>query len=139
MPPPERVNPPEDDMEAAEIPPLNVEVAPEVLVMEPPERERPVEEFNEVRFKPPDQVEVAPEVFVIEPPVRARPPAPIPKDERVMPPVYVEVAVPVTAMSGVMTDEVANTPETVVEPATKTFPWTPKTKFEPTEVVPTPA
>ena len=139
MPPPDKVNPPDEAREATESPPENVEVAVEVISKLPPEMERPVEEFREVKLNPPEKVEVALDVLVNEPPVSERPPVPMPREEIVIPPVKDEVAEPVTAMSGVMTDEVAKKPEAVVVPAIKILPWTPKANPEPTEVVPTPA
>ena len=125
MPPPVRVKPPAEEIEAAAKPPERVEVAVEVISNEPPETERPVEALSEVRARPPEKVEVAVEVFVTEPPEIARPPV-TPSCEAVMPPVKLEVAAPVTLMSGVMTDEVAKRPETEVVPEMRASPCTDK-------------
>ena len=125
MPPPVRVKPPAEEIEAAARPPEKVEVAVEVISNEPPETERPVEALSEVRERPPEKVEVAVEVFVTEPPEIARPPV-TPSCEAVMPPVKLEVAAPVTLMSGVMTDEVAKRPETEVVPEMRASPCTDK-------------
>jgi len=134
-PPPVRVNPPDEARDVTERPPEKVEVAVLVMRREPPEIESPVEEFREVRESPPDQVDVAVEVLVMEPPVKASPPV-TPKLEAVMPPTKDDVAAPVTAMIGVMMEEVAKSPETVVLPEIETFPAT--AKVVPGVAVPTP-
>lgn len=135
MPPPVRVRPPEEEREAKEAPPLKVEEAVEVTRNEPSVTASPEERRREVKDKPPDQVEVAVEVLRREPPEIERPPV-TPKADAVIPPVYEEVAAPVTEMRGVMMEEVAERPETVVEPEMETWPAT--AKAVPGVVVPTP-
>ena len=135
IPPPVKVNPPEDERPATTSPPEKVEVAVPVTRREPSVTARPPDERSERTESPPDQVEVAVEVFKIDPPETVRPPV-RPREEDVTPPVKLEVAAPVTAIKGVMTEEVAIKPEAEVVPVTETVPET--ANVVPGVVVPTP-
>ena len=79
--------------------------------------------------------EEAVEEMMSEPPVMVRP---LDEDKPAVdaPPVKDEVAAPVTAMRGVIMEEVAESPETVVEPVMETSPET--AKVVPGVVVPMP-
>ena len=104
--------------------------------MPPPDKVKPPDEERLAAERPPLKEDEAVEVFVIEPPETARPFEEASPAE-VIPPTKDDVAAPVTDNPTVWTVPVETTPATVVVPAKKAFPWTPKSVAGLVEPMPT--